>query len=176
MFNQNVWILHKRARSFCKRTAARSIVNIESKWRSDARHSEKYVTYVTYGQNHTCHHLSALEARNWTKTLRGPELTVTVSWKTLKAHRTVFQQIPFKTKCINIYQHAACVQIASAPLAWVSVPLSDMWMQVNTSMASMASRYFSTSHPCTYCYYLPSFVCVRKRTHLKHHQTPNFSR
>ena len=70
--DQNVWILHKRAR-LCKQTAARSIVNIESKWRSDARLSEKY------GQNHICHHLSALEARSWTKTLRGPELTVDVS-------------------------------------------------------------------------------------------------
>jgi hypothetical protein len=67
--DQNVWILHKRARSLCKQTAARSIVNIESKWRL----SEKY------GQNHICHHLSALEARSWTKTLRGPELTVAVS-------------------------------------------------------------------------------------------------
>lgn len=71
--DQNVWILDKRARSLCKQTAARSIVNIESKWRSDARLSEKY------GQNHICHHLSALAARSWTKTLRGPELTVTVS-------------------------------------------------------------------------------------------------
>ena len=63
------------------------------------------------------------------------------------------------------------MQIASATLAWVSVPLSDMWMQLNTSMASMAwSRYFSTSHPSTYCYYLPSFVCVRKS---KTSQTPS---